>query len=437
MANYTIAILGRPNVGKSTLFNRLIGSTHSIVSPIEGVTRDRVYGKFEWSGKQYNLIDTGGYLPDTMDKINANVRLQADIAADEADFLLFLVDGRAELTSSERTLATIIKKLNKPYLLVANKIDDKSHESDAFIYCELGMNNPHVISSQSGRGVGDLLDEINIILPQENNTSIEDVDQINLAIVGMPNVGKSSMMNALLKEEKSIVTDIAGTTRDSVDSYIKYFDRTIRIIDTAGLRRKSKITDSIEYYSLVRTNRVIEECDIAAVMIDAKKGFGNQDKDIVRYVIDSGKGLILIVNKWDLITKGTDTMKEFIGEIIYRYPSVTHYPILFTSVLENKRLFNLLELAVGLEDKRKNKISTNQLNLFLEKCYSKYPPPSIKGKNLKIKYGTQVHCSPPIFAFYTNHPELYPTAYKRYLENQLREHFDLKGVSFIMSFRRK
>ncbi len=437
MANRTIAILGRPNVGKSTLFNRLIGSTHSIVSPVEGVTRDRVYGKFEWSGRNYNLIDTGGYLPDTVDKINSNVRLQADIAAEEADFLLFLVDGRSELTSSERTLASIITKLNKPYLLVANKIDDKSHESDVFVYCELGMNNPYAISAQSGRGVGDLLDKVNDIMPDDKNDINEDPNQINLAIVGMPNVGKSSMMNALLKEEKSIVTDIAGTTRDSVDSYVKYFNRTIRIIDTAGLRRKSKITDSIEYYSLVRTNRVIEESDIAAVMIDAEKGFGNQDKDIVRYVIDSGKGLIIVVNKWDLIDKDTDTMKEFIEEMIYKYPGISHYPILFTSVLENQRLFNLLELSIELDGKRKNKIGTNELNLFLEKTYRKYPPPAVKGKNLKIKYGTQVHHSPPIFAFYTNHPELYPVSYKRYLENQLREHFDLKGVSFIISFRKK
>ena len=437
MANYTIAILGRPNVGKSTLFNRLIGSTHAIVSPIEGVTRDRVYGKFEWSGREYSLIDTGGYLPDTMDKINANVRMQADIAAEEADFLLFVVDGRAELTSSERILASIIQKLNKPYLLVANKIDDIVHESDALIYCELGMDTPYAISSQSGRGVGDLLDQVNEILPKKDLTIPEDPNQINLAIVGMPNVGKSSMMNALLKEEKSIVTDIAGTTRDSVDSYMKYFNRTIRLIDTAGLRRKSKITDSIEYYSLVRTNRIIEECDIAAVMIDASKGFGNQDRDIVRYVIDSGKGLIIVVNKWDLVEKDTDTMKDFIEEIIYRYPAVSHYPILFTSVLENKRLFNLLELSIELDNKRKNKISTSEINSFLEKCYSKYPPPAVKGKNLKIKYGTQVHHSPPIFAFYTNHPELYPVAYKRYLENQLREHFDFKGVSFIISFRKK
>ena len=437
MTNSTIAILGRPNVGKSTLFNRLVGSTHSIVSPIEGVTRDRVYGKFEWSGRKYNLIDTGGYLPDTVDKINSNVRLQADIAAEEADFLLFLVDGRSELTSSEKTLASIITKLNKPYLLVANKIDDKSHESDIFIYYELGMGDPYPISAQSGSGVGDLLDQVNQIMPDNHNIIDEDSDQINLAIVGMPNVGKSSMMNALLKEDKSIVTDIAGTTRDSVDSYVKYFNKTIRIIDTAGLRRKSKITDSIEYYSLVRTNRVIEECNIAAVMIDASKGFGNQDKDIVRYVIDSGKGLIIVVNKWDLIDKDTDTMKEFIEEMIYKYPGISHYPILFTSVLENQRLFNLLELSIELDEKRKHKISTSDLNTFLEKSYGKYPPPAVKGKNLKIKYGTQVHHSPPIFAFYTNHPELYPTSYKRYLENQLREHFDLKGVSFIISFRKK
>ena len=436
MANYTVAILGRPNVGKSTLFNRLVGYTHSIVSPEEGVTRDRIYGTCEWSGKEFNLIDTGGYIPGTEDRINKHVRLQADIALDEADMLLLLVDGRSPVTSSEQVLSEIIKKSGKPFLLVANKIDDISHENDALSYYELGMGNPIAVSAQAGRKSGDLLDEIVMLLPK--NLSYTSYDNyINVAIVGMPNVGKSSLMNAILKEDKSIVTDVAGTTRDSVDSYIKYFGRSIRLIDTAGLRRKAKIKDSVEFYSTVRTNRVISECDLSILMIDAVKGFDKQDKDIARSIIDAGKGLMIVVNKWDLIEKNTNTMKDFIDEIEYRYTNMQHYPILFISVKNNLRIGNILEEALKIYDRRSSNYKTAELNKFIESVSLKFPPPAVKGKNLTIKYVTQVHHSPPIFVFYSNFPDLYPISYKRYIENQLRKSFDLQGSPIRISFRQK
>lgn len=437
MADYTIAILGRPNVGKSTLFNRLVGKTHAIVSPVEGVTRDRIYGTFDWLHREFGVIDTGGYIPNTEDEINKHVRLQADIAAEEADFLILLVDGRSELTSSEKTLAELIIATEKPYILVANKVDDIVHEQDIFSLYELGMGDPMPVSAQSGRSLGDLLDVINARLPERSTKKQIGDEIINLAIIGMPNVGKSSLMNNLIKEEKSIVTNIAGTTRDSVDSYIKHFNRDIRMIDTAGLRRKAKVSDSIEFYSSVRTNRVLEECDVALVLIDATKGFGNQDRDIARAVMDAGKGLVLVVNKWDAIEKDTDTMKDFIDEIEYRFMAMQHYPILFISVKNNRRVTTVLDEAVRIFDARRKKLQTSSLNDFIIKTVSKYPPPGIKGKHLKIKYVTQVHHSPPILAFYTNHPDLFPIAYKRYLENQLRKTFDLKGVPIRISFRHK
>ena len=437
MADYTIAILGRPNVGKSTLFNRLVGKTHAIVSPVEGVTRDRIYGTFDWLHREFGVIDTGGYIPHTEDEINKHVKLQADIAAEEADFLILLVDGRSELTSSEKTLAELIIATEKPYILVANKVDDIVHEQDIFSLYELGMGDPMPVSAQSGRSLGDLLDVINTRLPERPTKKNIGDEIINLAIIGMPNVGKSSLMNNLIKEEKSIVTNIAGTTRDSVDSYIKHFNRDIRMIDTAGLRRKAKVSDSIEFYSSVRTNRVLEECDVALVLIDATKGFGNQDRDIARAVMDAGKGLVLVVNKWDAIEKDTDTMKDFIDEIEYRFMAMQHYPILFISVKNNRRVTTVLDEAVRIFDARRKKLQTSSLNDFIIKTVSKYPPPGIKGKHLKIKYVTQVHHSPPILAFYTNHPDLFPIAYKRYLENQLRKTFDLKGVPIRISFRHK
>ena len=437
MADPTIAILGRPNVGKSTLFNRLVGKRHAIVSDVEGVTRDRIYGKFDWAGRHYNLIDTGGYLPDSGDVIEKAVRFQADIASREADFIILLVDGRDEITSSDRFLAEMLIRQETPYLLVVNKVDDFKYETARMIYFELGLGEPFPVSAIGGRNIGDLLDIVNEKIPETFAKKEEDVDMTHLAIVGMPNVGKSSLMNALLQEEKSIVTKIAGTTRDSVDSYLKYFGKTYRLIDTAGLRKMNKMEDSIEYYSSVRTFRVIDEADVAIVMIDAKKGFCSHDRNVVRYIVDQGKGMVLVVNKWDLIEKDQHSMQEYKKSIYHFYKAMEHFPILFISVYENRRIRQILETAKLVSEECKRKIKTAELNDFINYIVSQTPPPAVKGKYLKIKYVTQVRHSPPIIAVFTNHPELFPTNYKRFLENRIRESFGFDGVPIKISFRKK
>ena len=437
MPNPTIAILGKPNVGKSTLFNRLIGSGHSIVSPEEGVTRDRVYGIFDWQGREFNLIDTGGYIPDSEDIIENHVRLQAEIAADEADMVILLVDGRSRITSSDQFLARQVQKSEKPYILAVNKIDELHMEDSTMDFYELGLGEFFTLSAQNNRSIGDMLDGIVEKLPKQDFRADREKNCINLAIVGMPNVGKSSLMNTLLQEEKSIVTPLAGTTRDSIDSFLRYHQKDIRIIDTAGLRKKSKITGNIEFYSTVRTFRVIQDCDIAAVLIDADKGFNNQDKDIIRHVIDSGKGLIIVVNKWDLLEKDTHTQKEYRQDIIDQYPVLSYYPIVFISVYHNLRIRKVLKMTLAVFNERQKKIKTADVNEFIKKAISHHPPPFIKGKNITIKYGAQVYYSPPIFAFFTNQPSAIPAQYKRYLENNLRDHFGFEGVPIKISFREK
>ena len=437
MPNPTIAILGKPNVGKSTLFNRLVGRVHAIVSPEEGVTRDRIYGRFDWQGREFNLIDTGGYIPDSEDIIENHVRMQAEIAAEQADMVIFLVDGRSRITSSDQFLARKIQKSEKPYILAVNKIDEQNMEDSAMDFYELGLGDFFTLSAQNNRSVGDMLDGVIAKLPEEDFTDDKVKDCVNLAIVGMPNVGKSSLMNGLLQEEKSIVTPVAGTTRDSIDSFLRYHKKDICLIDTAGLRKKSKITGDVEFYSTVRTFRVIQDCDVAAVLIDADKGFINQDKDIIRHVISSRKGLIIVVNKWDLLKKDTHTQKKYRQEIIDQYPVLNYYPILFISVSHNLRTREVLKMALTVFNERQKKIKTSDVNEFIKKAISYHPPPFIKGKNTTIKYGAQVHHSPPIFALFTNQPSAIPAQYKRYLVNNLRDHFGFEGVPIKISFREK
>ena len=437
MQEPTITILGRPNVGKSTLFNRLVGKRHSIVSSEEGVTRDRIYSKIEWLGKYYNLIDTGGYIPKADNIIAKQVTFQAEIARNESDLILFVVDGRDDITSTDRLLADVIKKSGKPCILVINKIDTLNNENLVHNFYELGMSPNIALSAQSGRQIGLLLDEIVNILPNLEEIILPD-DLINLAIVGMPNVGKSSLMNYILDENKSIVTNIAGTTRDSVDSYIKYFKNDIRIIDTAGLRKKSKIDDSIEFYSNIRTFKVIDECDVVSVLVDVSKGFDNQDKNIIRHVIDKGKGLIIIINKWDLVDeKETNTMRDLKEDIIYDYPNIKHFPIKFISIKNNFRVGEVLRNMLEVYNKRKSKIATSKLNIILESIIRHYSPPAVKGKEIKLKYITQVSTQPPLFVIFTNHPDLIPESYKRYVENKVREECDFFGVPILFSYRKK
>ena len=435
MSNPTIAILGKPNVGKSTLFNRLVGQRQSIVSSEECVTRDRIYGCFDWQGREFNLIDTGGYIPDSEDIIENQVRLQAEIASNEADMIILLIDGRSSITSSDQYLAKQVQKSGKPYVLAINKIDELNMEDSAIQFYELGLGNYFTLSAQNNRCVGDLLDGVLQKIPESYLIEEQNTFDISLAIIGMPNVGKSSLMNQLLQEDKSIVTPIAGTTRDSVDSYLKYYKKNIRIIDTAGLRKRSKIAGDIEFYSTVRTNRIIQDCDVAAVLIDAQKGFTNQDRDIIRQVIDAGKGLLITVNKWDLLEKDTNSLKNYRQDILDTYPSLVHYPMLFVSVLQNLRVRGVLKQTFSVYKERQRKVKTSVLNEFIKKATLRYPPPAVKGKNISIKYGTQVHHSPPIFAFFTNYPQLISVQYKRYMENNLRDYFGFSGVPIKISFR--
>tara|TARA_Y100000994_G_scaffold75383_1_gene62124 strand:- start:3589 stop:4926 length:1338 start_codon:yes stop_codon:yes gene_type:complete len=437
MGNFTIAILGRPNVGKSTLFNRLVGSRKSIVSPIEGVTRDRIYSSFEWVGYNLNLIDTGGFLPKENDVMNRHIQEQARVAIKDADLIIFLVDGQSDITSSDRVLSDMVKKAQRESILVINKIDSLSMNDNINIFFELGLGDPIPISASHGRNVGEMLDTLVSKLPDLDKKEINNKNDINLAIVGMPNVGKSSLMNALLQEEKSIVTNIAGTTRDSVDSYINYFGKSIRIIDTAGLRKRAKVNDDIEFYSAIRTNKVIVECDIAVLMVDADKGFDKQDKDIIRNIIKLGKGLIIAINKWDLIEKDSSTMNDLIKDIHYSYSATKHFPILFISVKNNLRLQNILDTALKIHNRLVAKVSTPSLNELIQKIVKNNPPPAVKGKHLKIKYIAQPRHSPPIFAIFMNHPNLVPISYKRYIENSLRRELDLEGVPIKISFRKK
>lgn len=431
-----ITIIGKPNVGKSTLFNRIIGEKKSIVSPVEGVTRDRVYGSYDWLGKIYDIIDTGGFVLNENDIMNQNIKIQLDIAKDESDFIVFIVDGKTEITSNDLELAKNIRKLKKPFQLVVNKVDKKTDDNRNYHYYDLGLGDPIFTSAEHGRNIGDLLDVVAVNVSHE----IKDINEekyINLAIAGMPNVGKSSLVNCITNQQKSIVTNIAGTTRDAIDSYITYYNDEFRLIDTAGIRKKSKLLDDIEYYSSVRSFRAIDESDITAVVIDVSKGLSKQDRNIINYIIDKGKGLLIVLNKWDLIEKDNYTLKNIQDDIIASYPTTAYFPMMFISVKNNLRVRDILKNARKVFYERQRTIKTNDLNKFLEKTVYNYPPPSVNGKFLKIKYITQLAQSPPLFALYCNHPQLFTINYKRYFENQLRKTFGFEGSPIRISFRKK
>ena len=433
-----IAIIGRPNVGKSTFFNRLLSQRQSIVDSQEGITRDRIYGDVLWNGQLLKFIDTGGYISEDIDQFNSVVREQAMAAISESHLIIFMVDGKEGPTSSDKVLAQLVRKSNKPYLFVVNKCDGYKTDQLAFQFHEFGLEDPNPISALSGRYTGDLLDSILDKLDYKNKFS-DDSDEpgLRLSIVGMPNVGKSSLTNTLLKKERSIVTPIAGTTRDSVDAEVKWHGNLITLVDTAGLRKLAKIKDKIEYYSTVRTNNAIEDSNVVLVLIDAEKGFGKQDKNIIDNVISKGKGMIIIVNKWDLIQKDTFTMKGFEDEIRYEFKALDHYPILFISTLTKQRIHRVLEVAWEVYQRGKNILPTKKINEVLSELLLKNPPPSEHGKSIKVKYATQVSTEPAVIALYANYPKKIKTSYRRYVENQFRKNFDLIGIPIHLSFRRK
>ncbi len=431
----SIAIIGRPNVGKSTLFNRLVEKRKAIVDAKEGITRDRIRGTLEWENRLYDIIDTGGYIPDDVDVFNAAVREQSELAIKEADFILFLVDGTQDPTSSDKDLANLVRKSGKPHLLAVNKCDSMDSDDQQFRFHELGLEPIITLSALTGRLTGDMLEKISSAL---GHISDKDNDEayMRLAIVGMPNVGKSSLTNALLQKKQTIVTPIAGTTRDSIDTSFKWYGKTITLVDTAGLRKKAKVSDNIEFYSNLRTHSAIEQADVSLVLIDAEKGFSKQDKAIVDLVIKKGKGLILLVNKWDLISAKTNTMSDMKKEIQRQFKALDHYPILFISALTRRRVSNILKIADEVYHSRMKKINTKLLNNFLNDAIKKMSVPAVKGRMIRIKFINQVRTAPPMIILHTNYPKLVPINYRRFIENQLREAFDFRGVPIKLGFRK-
>ncbi len=436
MANI-VAIVGRPNVGKSTLFNRLTESRQAIVDEASGVTRDRHYGKVDWNGKEFTLIDTGGYIKGSDDIFEEEIRKQVMIAIEEADLLIFVVDVTLGITDLDQEVANVLRRTNKKIILVSNKVDNTARIPDSSVFYGLGISDEiYNVSSVSGSGTGELLDEI--VNNLEDKEIEEEEDILKLAIVGRPNVGKSSLLNALIGQDRNIVTNIAGTTRDAISTRYTAFGFDMKLVDTAGLRKRGKVNEDLEFYSTMRTIRAIENADVCLLMIEATEGIMSQDMNILSLIIKNKKGLVILVNKWDLIEKETNTAKEFEKVIKQRLAPFTDVPIIFTSVTNNKqRIFKALEEVVKVYENRKRKISTSKLNDVMLEIINQNPPPAVKGKYIKIKFVNQLPTYTPTFAFYCNLPQYIKDPYKRFLENKLRENFDFKGVPLQLFMRKK
>ena len=430
-----VAIVGRPNVGKSTLFNRLIGERKAIVDDVSGVTRDRHYGTSDWIGKEFTVIDTGGYVSKSSDVFESNIREQVELAINEADVLLFVVDAVLDPNELDIEFFKVIRKSKKPYLVVANKADNDERMFMANSYYSLGIETIYPISSLSGSGTGDLLDELVTLLPEGEIALDENIPKI--AFVGRPNAGKSTICNTLLGHERNIVTDVPGTTRDTLYIRYKSFNNDLYLVDTAGVRKKGKVTEDIEFYSVMRSLRAIESVDVIALVVDATRGLEAQDMNLFGLAQKNGKGVVVVVNKWDLIEKDTKTTKEYENLIKEKIAPFVDVPILFVSALTKQRVLKALETMTGVHRSMNKKISTSKLNDFFLPIIEKTPPPSTKGKYIKIKYITQLPTSCPSFAFFCNLPQYIPDSYKRFLENRLRANFDFSGVPLRLYFRKK
>lgn len=436
MSKPILAVVGRPNVGKSTFFNRIIGERKAIVEDVPGVTRDRIYAETEWNGREFAIIDTGGIEASTDDPILSQMRDQAVVAMDMADLILFMVDGKEGLTTADAEVGTILRRTGKKVILVVNKVDNPSKMPDTiYDFYELGLGEPIPISSANMLNIGDLLDEIVAGFPDRDYEA--DEDNIKIAIIGKPNVGKSSLVNALTQENRVIVSPIAGTTRDSIDTPFDFEGNSYTLIDTAGLRKRSKVFDSIEKFSVIRAIAAIERCDICILMVDATNGITEQDKKIAGIAHEAGKGLMIVINKWDLIQKETNTMRDYERKVRSELLFASYAPVLFTSVLEGKRIYEVLRRAAKIQEIRTRRITTGKLNNLIEDAVMMRQPPSDKGKRLKIYYAAQIGVAPPLFSFNINSRELMHFSYARYLENRLREAYDFEGTSVKFVYNEK
>jgi GTP-binding protein len=434
---YTVAIVGRPNVGKSTLFNRLLEQRKAIVEDTPGVTRDRQYGVAEWAGRSFNVIDTGGFVAGSDDMFEREIRKQVMIAVEEAHALIFMVDAATGMTDLDEAMADVLRRTDKPVLLAVNKVDNHNRFLDAQEFYSLGFEHIFFISSMTGSGSGELLDELVKHMPEETEGDAKDSELPKIAIIGQPNVGKSSLLNALVGQERTIVSEIAGTTRDTIHTHYNLFNKDFILIDTAGLRRKNKVNEDLEFYSVIRAIKALDESDVCLLILDAEKGIAQQDLNIFSLAEKKGKGVVLLVNKWDLMEKETNTARDYERELRKRLAPFSDVPILFISAKEKTRIFKVVEKALEVYENRQRKVPTSRLNEVMLKAIESYHPPVVRGNPIRIKYVTQLPTAVPSFAFFCNFPEDIKTPYRNYLENKLREHFSLSGVPVRLFFRKK
>jgi GTP-binding protein len=436
--SFTVAITGRPNVGKSTFFNRMLEQRKAIVDDFSGVTRDRQYGIAEWAGKSFNIIDTGGFVSNSDDIFEKEIRKQVMIAVEEANAVIFMVDVSSGITNLDEAMSQVLRRSNKPVFLVVNKVDNHERLLEASEFYSLGFENIFFVSSISGSGTGEILDAIVALMKPDENAEAENAGLPKFAIIGQPNVGKSSLLNALIGVERTIVSDIAGTTRDTIHTHYNLYNKEFILIDTAGIRKKAKVHEDLEFYSVIRAIKAMDEADVCLMLLDAGKGITAQDLSIFAMAAKKGKGIVVLVNKWDLIEeKKTNTVKDYEKELKKRFAPFSDVPIIFISVTEKQRIFKSIETALEVYDNRLRKIPTSQLNEIMLKAIEGYHPPVVRGNSIKIKYVTQLPVHTPTFAFFCNYPDDIKAPYKNYLENKLRENFKLSGVPIRLFFRKK